>query len=169
MLKKRVQSLVDSHIQKEQYGIHPGLGTLDQFYTLVRVLKGAWEFAQTVHMCFVDLEKAIDRVLSGGLQEYGEEGPFLQAVQSQYKWTESLVLTAGSRSDPFPVTTALCHRFCLSDSQGVGGVLVCGVRILSLFFCRRCGPVGIECEAAGMKINSIQFYLYSVCYSSSFL
>ena len=30
-------------------------GTLDQLYTLPRVLEGAWEFAQPVHMCFVDL------------------------------------------------------------------------------------------------------------------
>ncbi|KAI3370719.1 hypothetical protein L3Q82_007274 [Scortum barcoo] len=39
----------------------PGRGTLDQLYTLHRVLEGLWEFAQPVHMCFVDLEKAFDR------------------------------------------------------------------------------------------------------------
>ncbi|KAI3376467.1 hypothetical protein L3Q82_016926 [Scortum barcoo] len=31
-------------------------------YTLRRVLEGLWEFAQPVHMCFVDLEKAFDHV-----------------------------------------------------------------------------------------------------------
>ncbi|KAI3351388.1 hypothetical protein L3Q82_020196 [Scortum barcoo] len=39
----------------------PWSGTLDQLYTLHRVLEGLWEFAQPVHMCFVDLEKAFDR------------------------------------------------------------------------------------------------------------
>ncbi|KAI3366377.1 hypothetical protein L3Q82_000535 [Scortum barcoo] len=39
----------------------PGRGTLDQLYTLHRVLEGLWEFAQPVHMCFVDLEKAFIR------------------------------------------------------------------------------------------------------------
>ncbi|TWW71090.1 hypothetical protein D4764_17G0005730 [Takifugu flavidus] len=31
----------------------------DQLYTFSRVFEGAWEFAQPVHMCFVDLEKAV--------------------------------------------------------------------------------------------------------------
>ncbi|KAI3364159.1 hypothetical protein L3Q82_010975 [Scortum barcoo] len=48
-------------------------------YTLRRVLEGLWEFAQPVHMCFVDLEKAFDRVprgiLWGGvLREYMGSG-----------------------------------------------------------------------------------------------
>ncbi|KAI3365337.1 hypothetical protein L3Q82_010423 [Scortum barcoo] len=42
-------------------------------FTLGRVLEGAWEFAQPVYMCFVDLDyDCVPRgTLWGALQEYG--------------------------------------------------------------------------------------------------
>ncbi|KAK3534420.1 hypothetical protein QTP86_015228 [Hemibagrus guttatus] len=62
------------------------------------VLEGLWEFAQPVHMCFVDLEKAFDRVPRGilweVLWEYGVRGPLLRAVRSLYNRSRSLVCIA---------------------------------------------------------------------------
>ena len=60
VLERRVRRIVEPWIQEEQCGFHPGRGTVDQLYTLCRILEGAWEVAQPVHMCFVDLEKAFD-------------------------------------------------------------------------------------------------------------
>ena len=54
----RVGLLVELLIQKEQCCFCPASGLLDQLYTLARVPEGAWEFAQPVYMCFVDLDKA---------------------------------------------------------------------------------------------------------------
>ncbi|KAI3358314.1 hypothetical protein L3Q82_014756 [Scortum barcoo] len=110
----RIRPIVDPRIQEEQCGFRPGRGTLDQLYTLRRVhrvLEGLWEFAQPVHMCFVDLEKAFDRVprgiLWGVLREYGVRGPLLRAVRSLYDRSRSLVRIAGSKSDLFPVHVGL--------------------------------------------------------------
>ncbi|KAK3536228.1 hypothetical protein QTP86_000137 [Hemibagrus guttatus] len=62
------------------------------------VLEGSWEFAQPVHMCFVDLEKAFDRVPRGilweALWEYRVRGPLLRAVRSLYNRSRSLVRIA---------------------------------------------------------------------------
>ncbi|KAK3521202.1 hypothetical protein QTP70_000769, partial [Hemibagrus guttatus] len=62
------------------------------------VLEGLWEFAQPVHMCFVDLEKAFDCVPRGilweVLWEYKVRGPLLRAVRSLYNWSRSLVRIA---------------------------------------------------------------------------
>ncbi|KAK3559257.1 hypothetical protein QTP86_008827 [Hemibagrus guttatus] len=77
-----------------------GRGTLDQLYTLHRVLEGSWEFAQPVHMCFVDLEKAFDcGILWEVLWEYGVCGPLLRAVQSLYDQSRSLVRIASSECE----------------------------------------------------------------------
>ena len=56
-------------------------------------------------MCFVDLEKAFDRVPRGilweVLREYGVGGPLLRAVRYLYDPSRSLVRIAGSKSDLF--------------------------------------------------------------------
>ncbi|KAI3353555.1 hypothetical protein L3Q82_020075 [Scortum barcoo] len=120
-------------------------------YTLHRVLEGLWEFAQPVHMCFVDLEKAFDRVprgiLWGVLREYGVRGPLLRAVRSLYDRSRSLVRIASSKSDLFPVHVGLRQGCPLSPvlfiifmdrisrrSQGPEGVRFGNHRISSLLF-----------------------------------
>ncbi|KAK3563848.1 hypothetical protein QTP86_002720 [Hemibagrus guttatus] len=99
VLERRIQPLVEPRIQEEQCGFRTSRGTLDQLYTLHRVLGGSWEFAQPVHMCFVDLEKAFDRAPRGilweVLWEYGVHGPLLRAVRSLYNRSRSLVRIAG--------------------------------------------------------------------------
>ncbi|MDG2555341.1 reverse transcriptase domain-containing protein [Vibrio parahaemolyticus] len=151
VLEKRVRSIVEPRIEEEQCGFRPGRGTVDQLFTLARVLEGAWEFAQPVHMCFVDLEKAYDRVprgiLWGVLREYGVGGPLLRAIQSLYRRSMSLVRVAGSKSDLFPVRVGLRQGCPLSPvlfitfmdrisrrSRVVEGVRFGDGRISSLLF-----------------------------------
>ena len=45
---------------------------LDQLYTLLIALNGAWEFAKLVHIFLMDLKKAFDLLL----QEYSILGPY---------------------------------------------------------------------------------------------
>ncbi|KAK3539176.1 hypothetical protein QTP86_028667, partial [Hemibagrus guttatus] len=151
VLERRVRPLVEPRIQEEQCGFRPSRGTLDQLYTLHRVLEGSWEFAQPVHMCFVDLEKAFDRVPRGilweVLWEYGVRGPLLKAVRSLYNQSRSLVRIASCKSDLFPVHVGLRQGCPLSPvlfivfmdrisrhSQGLEGVRFGDHRISSLIF-----------------------------------
>ncbi|KAK3517069.1 hypothetical protein QTP86_004180, partial [Hemibagrus guttatus] len=151
VLERKVRPLVEPRIQEEQCGFRPSRGTLDQLYTLHRVLEGSWEFAQPVHMCFVDLEKAFDRVPRGilweVLWEYGVRGPLLRAVRSLYNRSRSLVRIASCKSDLFPVHVGLRQGCPLSPvlfivfmdrisrrSQGLEGVRFGDHRISSLIF-----------------------------------
>ena len=151
VLERRVRSIVEPRIEEKQCGFRPGRGTVDQLFTLFGVLEGAWEFAQPVHMCFVDLEKAYDRVprgiLWGVLQEYGVDGALLRAIQSLYRRSVSLVRVSGSKSDLFPVGVGLRQGCPLSPvlfivfmdrisrrSRGAEGVEFGGGRIASLLF-----------------------------------
>ncbi|GAA6083977.1 receptor-type tyrosine-protein phosphatase F-like, partial [Tachysurus ichikawai] len=151
VLERRIRPIVEPRIQEEQCGFRPGRGTLDHLYTLTRLLEGSWEFAQPVHMCFVDLEKAFDCVprgdLWGVLWEYGVRGPLLRAVRSLYDRSRSLDRIAGSKSDLFPVHAGLRQGCPLSPvlfiiymdrisrrSRGPEGVRFGDHRISSLLF-----------------------------------
>ncbi|KAK3532843.1 hypothetical protein QTP70_000267 [Hemibagrus guttatus] len=151
VLERRVRPLVEPQIQEEQCSFRCSRGTLDQLYILHRVLEGSWEFAQPVHMCFVDLEKAFDRVPRGilweVLWEYGVRGPLLRAVRSLYNRSRSLVRIASCKSDLFTVHVGLQQGCPLSPvlfivfmdrisrrSQGLEGVRFGDHRISSLIF-----------------------------------
>ncbi|KAI3371640.1 hypothetical protein L3Q82_023595, partial [Scortum barcoo] len=151
VLERRIRPIVDPRIQEEQCGFRPGRGTLDQLYTLHRVLEGLWEFAQPVHMCFVDLEKAFDRVPRGilwGAPRVWGPGAFAKGCyRSLYDRSRSLVRIAGSKSDLFPVHVGLRQGCPLSPvlfiifmdrisrrSQGPEGVRFGNHRISSLLF-----------------------------------
>ncbi len=151
VLERRIRPIIEPRIQEEQCGFRPGRGTLDQLYTLSRVLEGSCEFAQPIHMCFVDLKKAFDCVPRGiqwrVLREYGVRGPLLRAVRSLYDRSRSLVCIAGSKSDLFPVHVGLRQGCPLSPvlfiifmdrisrrSQGLEGVGFGDHAISSLLF-----------------------------------
>ncbi|KAK3507789.1 hypothetical protein QTP70_000372 [Hemibagrus guttatus] len=153
-----------------------------RLYTLHRVLEGSWEFAQPVHICFVDLEKAFDRVPPGilweVLWEYGVRGPLLRAVRSLDNRSRSLVRIASCKSDLFPVHVRLRQGCPLSPvlfivfmdrisrrSQGLEGVWFGDHRISSLIFADDVvllassgldlqGRFAAECEAAGMRVST---------------
>lgn len=67
--ERRMWLILQPQIQENQCGFCPSCGTLDQLHTFHRVLEGPWEFAQPVHMCFVDLKKAFNLVPRGIMWE----------------------------------------------------------------------------------------------------
>jgi len=61
VLERRIRpTSIDEPQLQVQCGFCPGLGTVDQLFTLARLLEGSWKFGHPIYMYFVDLEKAYD-------------------------------------------------------------------------------------------------------------
>ena len=77
-LKKNWQEIVESKLEDGQCGFRPGRSTTEQILTLKQIFDKSWEHGKDLFACFVDLEKAYDRVpqnkLWKVLQEYGVNG-----------------------------------------------------------------------------------------------
>jgi len=92
---------VELRVQEKQCGFGPGRGTVDKIFTLAGLLRGSWESEHPVYMCFVDLEKAYDRVprgiVWGLLREYGVPELLLRAIRSLYNKSRSCVRILGTK------------------------------------------------------------------------
>ncbi|KAI3373571.1 hypothetical protein L3Q82_021956, partial [Scortum barcoo] len=156
VLERRIRPIVDPRIQEEQCGFRPGRGTVDQLYTLRRVLEGLWEFAQPVHMCFVDLEKAFNRPC-----------PSWYSVGSAPRVWGPGAFAKGCSVSVRPEQEELGSH-CRQRSQGPEGVRFGNHRISSLLFAddvvllasssqdlqHVLERFAAECEAAGMRIST---------------
>ncbi|KAI3357457.1 hypothetical protein L3Q82_015500, partial [Scortum barcoo] len=157
VLERRIRPIVDPRIQEEQCGFRVPVvehWTGPALYSPGRVLEGLWEFAQPVHMCFVDLEKAFDRVprgiLWGVLREYGVRGPLLRAVRSLYDRSRSLVRIAG-RAGGSPVWEPQDFISSLLFADDVVLMMASSSQDLQRVVLER---FAAECEAAGMRIST---------------
>uniref|UniRef100_A0A8C9TQF7 Reverse transcriptase domain-containing protein n=1 Tax=Scleropages formosus TaxID=113540 RepID=A0A8C9TQF7_SCLFO len=151
VLERRLWPIVEPPVEEEQCEFCSGHGTVDQLFTLSQIIEGAWEFANPVYMCFVDLEKAYDRVpreiLWEVLREYGVPGPLLRAIRALYIQSESCVHILGIKSSLFNGGVGLRQGCALSPlllvvfmdrisrrSRGQEGILRGSRKVTSLLF-----------------------------------
>ena len=117
-LERRCREIVEPQLEDAQCGFRPGRCTTDQIFSLQQVFEKSWEYAKEVYACFVDLEKAYDRVprdkLWSVLQEYGVDGQLLAAIKSLYKQSEVFVRVNGMKTKPFNVSVGLRQGCVLS-------------------------------------------------------
>ena len=64
---------------------------MDQKFALQQIFEKSWKYAKEVNACFVDLEKAYDRIsrdkLWAVLLQYGIDGQLLTGIMSLHKCT----------------------------------------------------------------------------------
>ena len=73
---------MESKLEDGQGGFRSGRSTTDQIFTLKQILETSWEYGKDLFACFVNLEKAYDRVpwntLWKVLRNYGVVGQLLR-------------------------------------------------------------------------------------------
>jgi len=130
VLEQKCRKIVEPLIQEEQCGFRPGRGTTDQLFTLAQVYEKSWEYGKPVHTCFIDLEKAYDRVpraiLWKVLEEYNIKGVLLRAIKALYNHCGSCVRVNGLKSKAFMVKAGLRQGCVLSPPEsrhsGLSGI-----------------------------------------------
>ena len=87
-IESRCRQIAEPALEDGQCGFRPGRSTTDQIFTLKKIFEKSWEYAKDLFACFVDLEKAYDRIPRDNLwrllQEYGIDGQLLRANKSFY-------------------------------------------------------------------------------------
>ena len=96
---------MESILEDGQRGFRWGRNTTDQNFTLKQIFEKSWKYGKDFFACFVDLEKAHDRVpwnkLWKVLREYGVDGQLLHAIKSLYRQLEVCDRVTGKQSKPF--------------------------------------------------------------------
>ena len=119
-LEKKCRKIVERKLTDAQCGFRPGRSTMDQTFALQQIFYKSWEYAKEVNACFVDLEKAYDRIptdkLWAVLLQYGIDGQLLNAIKSLYMHSEVCVRVYSATTKRFRVSVGLrqgcSHPFC---------------------------------------------------------
>ena len=69
ILKKRITSKADEYVGEDQYGFRRGSGTSEAIAAMRIICERSLEHDQEVNICFVDFEKAFDRIRWDKLME----------------------------------------------------------------------------------------------------
>ena len=108
-----------SKLEDGQCGFRPGRSTTNQIFNLKQTFEKSWEYGKDLFACFVDLEKAYDRVprdkLWKVLREFGVDVQLLLAIKSFYCRLEVCVRVNGKQSKPFHVGVGLRQGCVLSS------------------------------------------------------
>ena len=120
-LEKKCREIVEPKRTHAQCSFRPDRSIMDQIFALQQIFEKSWEYAKEVNACFVDLEKAYDRIprdkLWAVLLQYGIGNQLLTVIKSLHMHSEVRVRVNSATTKPFRISVgygepALFHLFC---------------------------------------------------------
>lgn len=108
IINKRLSLLAETLLPETQCGFRPGRGTIDAIFVVKQIKKKSLEQHRPLFMCFVDLEKAFDRVPRDALwvvlKKTGCPEKFVNLIRQFHVDMMAKVRHEENFSDTFPVT-----------------------------------------------------------------
>ena len=98
VILKRVRSKIQPELSEEQFGFVPGKGTRNAIFCLRTIAERAIEVQKNLYVCFVDYEKAFDKVkheeMLKLLRDINIDGKDLRLIQNLY-WKQRAAVRVG--------------------------------------------------------------------------
>ena len=99
VLERRLRRMVK--VDEMQFGCMPGKGTIGAVFILRRLQEEYLDKEKKLNMCFIDLEKAFDRVprkvLEWAMRKRGIPEAMVRAVMSSYEGAKTRVTRSWAR------------------------------------------------------------------------
>ena len=116
VLERRIRTLVN--LNEMQFGFMPGKGTVDAIFIVRRMQEGYQKKDKKLYMCFVDMEKAFDRVprkvMEWAMRKKGLSEVIVWAVMSLYDGAKTRVRVGSAYSEKLEVKVGVHQGSVLS-------------------------------------------------------
>ena len=100
---KRIRNKISPEISEQQFGFVRGKGTANAVFSLRMITERCLDVQKDIFICFVDYEKAFDKVKHENLLEILKnlmlDGKDIRIIKNLYWNQRAAVRVAGERSD----------------------------------------------------------------------
>jgi len=116
VIEHRLRSITT--VSDNQFGFMPGRSTMEALYLLRRLMEKYREKKKDIHMVFIDLEKAYDRVprriIWSMLEKKGVTKRYIEVIKDMYEGVVTSIRSPSGETSQFPITVGLHQGSALS-------------------------------------------------------